>query len=125
MIKGIGTDILQIDRIEKSLIRTPKLAQRILTDRELAEFERSATPARFLAKRFAAKEAVVKALGTGIGNGVGWKHVEISKDDLGKPLVKLSGGALDRANTMSIGSAFISYSDEKDYVVAMVVLEGV
>jgi len=125
MIKGIGTDILQIDRIEKSLIRTPKLAQRILTDRELAEFERSATPARFLAKRFAAKEAVVKALGTGIGNGVGWKHVEISKDDLGKPLVKLSGGALDRANTMSIGSSFISYSDEKDYVVAMVVLEGV
>jgi len=125
MIKGIGTDILQIDRIEKSLIRTPKLAQRILTDRELAEFERSATPARFLAKRFAAKEAVVKALGTGIGNGVSWKHVEISKDDLGKPLVKLSGGALERANTMSIGSSFISYSDEKDYVVAMVVLEGV
>jgi holo-[acyl-carrier protein] synthase len=125
MIKGIGTDILQIDRIEKSLIRTPKLAQRILTDRELAEFERSATPARFLAKRFAAKEAVVKALGTGIGNGVGWKHVEISKDDLGKPLVKLSGGALERANTMSIDSSYISYSDEKDYVVAMVVLEGV
>ena len=79
----------------------------------------------FLAKRFAAKEAVVKALGTGIGNGVGWKHVEISKDDLGKPLVKLSGGALERANEMSIGSSFISYSDEKDYVVAMVVLEGV
>ena len=52
MIKGIGTDILQIDRIEKSLIRTPKLAQRILTDKELAEFERSATPARFLSKTF-------------------------------------------------------------------------
>jgi len=125
MIKGIGTDILQIDRIEKSLVRTPKLAQRILTDEELAEFERSAMPARFLAKRFAAKEAVVKALGTGIGNGVGWKHVEISKDELGKPLIKLSGGALDRANEMSIDSSFISYSDEKDYIVAMVVLEGV
>jgi len=124
MIKGIGTDILKVARIEKALLRTPKLAQRILTASELEEFQLSSEPARFLAKRFAAKEAVVKALGTGIRNGIGWQQIEIHKDALGKPLVKLLGGALDRANQMSIDSAFISYSDEKEYVVAMVVLEG-
>ncbi|NQZ31841.1 MAG: holo-ACP synthase [Oceanospirillaceae bacterium] len=124
MIKGIGTDLLKIDRIEKSLVRTPKLANRILTPTELDEFSKSTQPARFLAKRFAAKEALVKALGTGIGNGVGWQHVEVIKDPLGKPMLILTGGALERAEQMGVDNYFISYSDEREYVVAMVVLEG-
>ena len=78
----------------------------------------------WLSKRFAAKEAVVKALGTGIRMGVGWQQIQIEKDELGKPLITLLGGALERANEMAVDSYFISYSDERDYVVAMVVLEG-
>lgn len=123
MIKGIGTDILKIQRIEKALQRGPKIAERILTNSELIEFEQSAQPSRFLAKRFAAKEAVVKALGTGIGNGVGWQHIEIVKDELGKPLVNLSDGALQRAVALNIEQCHLSYSDEKEYVVAMVVAQ--
>ena len=124
MIKGIGTDILQVSRIERALERTPKLAERILTPTEYSDFQQDGQPGRFLAKRFAAKEAVVKALGTGIRMGVGWHQIQIEKDELGKPLITLLGGALERANEMAVDSYFISYSDERDYVVAMVVLEG-
>ncbi|EPJ49316.1 MAG: holo-(acyl-carrier protein) synthase [Osedax symbiont Rs2] len=123
MIVGIGTDLLQLERIDKALKRTPKLADRILTPAELQQFKDSSQGGRFLAKRFAAKEAVVKALGTGIGNGVGWQHIEISKDQLGKPLITLSGGALLRADSLGVKNSFLSYSDERDYIVAMVVLE--
>jgi len=123
MIVGIGTDLLQLERIDKALKRTPKLAERILTPVELQQFKKSSQGSRFLAKRFAAKEAVVKALGTGIGNGVGWQHIEISKDELGKPLITLNGGALLRADSLGVQNSFLSYSDERDYIVAMVVLE--
>lgn len=123
MIKGIGTDLLEIARIEKALGRSEKIARRILTDNELAEFSQSTQAARYLAKRFAAKEALVKALGTGIGNGVGWQHIEITKDALGKPLITLNSGALDRANLLGAQHYHLSYSDERDFIVAMVVIE--
>lgn len=124
MIKGIGTDILQISRIQKALERTPKLAQRILTPLELTAFQADNTPARFLAKRFAAKEAVSKALGTGIGRGVSWQDMSIHKDDYGRPWVELSGGALARAEQMHIAQVQLSYSDEKDYIVAFAIAEA-
>ena len=124
MIKGIGTDILEVARVEKALARTSKLAARILTAKELLDFQKSTQAARFLAKRFAAKEAVVKALGTGIGHGVSWQHIEIEKDSLGKPLITLNGGALDRSEMLGVTRCFLSYSDEREYIVAMVVLEG-
>lgn len=124
MILGVGTDILQISRIEQALERTPKLAERILTSLEQALFSEEKQPARFLAKRFAAKEAVTKALGTGIGRGVSWHHIEIDKDELGRPLVALNGGAAERASELGIANIQISYSDEKEYIVAFVVAEG-
>jgi len=123
MIKGIGTDLLKIERVEKALARSDKFARRILTEQEYTYFEKSNQPARFVAKKFAAKEAIVKALGTGIGNGVGWQHINISKDALGKPLVSLSEGALARAQLLNATHYFLSYSDEKDYIVAMAVIE--
>jgi len=123
MIKGIGTDLLKIERVEKALARSDKFARRILTEQEYTYFEKSTQPARFVAKKFAAKEAIVKALGTGIGNGVGWQHINISKDALGKPLVSLSEGALARAQLLNATHYFLSYSDEKDYIVAMAVIE--
>lgn len=124
MIIGLGTDIVAIARIAKALERTPALAQRILTQTELEQFAVSTQPERFLAKRFAAKEAAVKALGTGIGNGVGWQHVEISHNELGRPLLSISSTAAQIAEQLGITHWHLSYSDETDYVVAQVIAEG-
>ncbi|MBN3564576.1 holo-ACP synthase [Aliamphritea spongicola] len=124
MICGIGTDILEIARIENALSRTPKLANRILTPAELEKFAQSAQPARFLAKRFAAKEAAVKALGTGIGHGIGWQQFEICHNALGKPLLKVTGNAEIKAGELGIRSWHLSYSDEQAHVVAFVIAES-
>ncbi|WP_415889039.1 holo-ACP synthase [Neptuniibacter sp. SY11_33] len=124
MILGIGTDILEISRIDKSLSRTPSLANRILSPVELLQFQSAKNKPLFLAKRFSAKEAVTKALGTGIGHGVSWQHIEICKNEYGRPEVSLSDGALKRAESIGIKSMHLSYSDEKDYIVAFVVAEG-
>jgi holo-[acyl-carrier protein] synthase len=124
MIKGIGTDILQIERAATALKRTPALAQRVLTPAELSGYRSASDHVRFFAKRFAAKEAIVKALGTGIGRGVSWQHVEITKDALGKPLVALSLGALHHAEQQGITRVHISYTDEREYVVAFAIADS-
>ena len=122
MIAGIGTDILEIARIEKAMARTPKLPQRILTPAELERFDAVRDKPRFLAKRFCAKEAMAKALGTGIGRGVSWQHMEVRANEDGRPWMRLTEGALRRAESMGGVSCHLSYSDEKEYVVAFVIL---
>jgi holo-[acyl-carrier protein] synthase len=124
MIFGLGTDIVSIARIEAALSRTPALASRILTPTEYSLFETSKQPARFLAKHFAAKEATVKALGTGIGRGVGWQQLQVDKEEYGRPVLHLSGKAADIANRLGITAWHLSYSDEVDYVVAQVIAEA-
>ena len=124
MIKGIGLDIVQIDRIESALTRTDGFAARILNDREQQEFSVSKQPTRFLAKRFAVKEAVSKALGTGIGRGVSFQDIELMKRETGQPYIELSGGAQEVSDKLGISDWFISYSDEQKYVVAQAVGEG-
>lgn len=123
MIFGIGTDIVEIDRIRHALARTPRLPQRILTAEELAAFERAARPSVFLAKRFAAKEAAVKALGTGIGRGISWQHFAVQHDALGRPLLELTGAARELAEQQGIMRWHLSYSDERTQVVAFVIAE--
>lgn len=123
MIAGIGTDILEIARIEKAMARTPRLPQRILTPAELVRFEAVRDKPRFLAKRFCAKEAMAKALGTGIGRGVSWQHMEIRANDDGRPWMQLTGGAQQRAERLRVTAHHLSYSDEKEYVVAFVILD--
>ncbi|WP_342664799.1 holo-ACP synthase [Neptunomonas japonica] len=124
MIRGIGTDILQLERARNALKRTPGLAKRVLTPVELDSYKKSGVGERFFAKRFAAKEAIVKALGTGIGRGVSWQHIEITNNELGKPEVTLSAGAQEHAKRQGIATMHISYSDEQDYVVAFAVAES-
>ncbi len=124
MIRGIGTDILQLERAAAALKRTPGLAKRVLTPAELELYEKSAQSERFFAKRFAAKEAVVKALGTGIGRGVSWQHIAITNNELGKPEVYLCGGAQIHAQNQGIATVHISYSDERDYIVAFAIAES-
>lgn len=124
MIQGIGTDILQLQRAASALERTPGISKRVLTPTEYQKFLATTQKVNFFAKRFSAKEAIVKALGTGIGRGVGWQHIEITNNELGKPEVVLSGGALAAAETQGVRSVHISYSDEKEYVVAFAIAES-
>jgi len=124
MIVGIGVDIAETERFEKIWARYDgRIAQRILTRNELIEFERRNKPASYLATRFAAKEAAAKALGTGFGCGVGYKSIEINNDKNGKPLLKFLNTALQMAEQKKVENVFVSLSDEKHYVVAMVILE--
>jgi len=120
---AIGTDILRIGRIEAVVERLgDRFVARILTPVEQAEYRTSAQPRRLLAKRFAAKEAIAKALGTGIGRGVSWQDITIGHDDNGAPQVSLSGGALVVATDRGGTRVELSLADEADYVVAFAVL---
>ena len=123
MIFGIGTDIVRISRIQQSLDRYgDRFARRILAGQELADLQRTPYPARFLARRFAAKEAVVKAYGTGFTQGMTFQDIAIGHDAAGKPLLLLSGRALELQHELRIGEMFISISDEQEYAVAFVTL---
>lgn len=123
-IVGLGTDIVEIERISSQLEKTTRLATRILTLSELETFQKHAFPARFLAKRFAAKEAAVKALGTGIGNGVSFQHVEIVNLASGQPRLEFSGKFAELCELQNISRSFISISDEQHYAMATVILES-
>lgn len=121
---GLGTDIVEIARFEMEDEKMQRLARRVLTDAELQLFQQHNFPSRFLAKRFAAKEAAVKAIGNGIGNGVSFHHVEVQNDSLGKPILQLSGKMLELCDAANVQSVHISISDEQKYAVATVILES-
>ncbi len=123
MIKGIGTDLVEIARIKQSLDKfADKFAHRILTPSELVAYQKSGIPEHFVAKRFAAKEAAGKALGTGIGQGVSWHDFTVEHDELGAPLLLMSGKAAQIAAEKGIVAMNISISDEQHYALAFVVL---
>jgi holo-[acyl-carrier protein] synthase len=123
VIHGIGTDIVRVDRIGASLARHgERFAARILAPSERTEFVASRDPARFVAKRFAAKEAFGKALGTGVAVPATLHAVAVAHDALGKPSYHYCA---ELAEHMRVGglSAHLSLSDEADYVVAFAVIE--
>ena len=121
MIFGIGTDIVQVSRIQKNLDRYgERFARRILAEKELEEFRCTVHPARFLARRFAAKEALAKAYGTGFSGGLTFRDIAVTHDAAGKPLLQLAGRAAELQREMGIGEDFISISDEHEYAVAFV-----
>ena len=123
MIHGIGTDIVAINRIQAGLDRHgDKFARRILAEQEMAGFASSASPAHYLAKRFAAKEAAVKALGTGFRDGISLGHISVGKDEKGKPILQFSGRAEELGCSLGVGEAHLSLADEKEYAVAFVTL---
>ena len=125
MIKGIGTDIASVERIEGLLAsQGERLPQRVLTEAEWARFQQVKQPAAWLAKRFAAKEAASKALGTGIAEGISWRHIEVDNDEAGAPRLRLYEAALARADALGVTSCHLSLSDERAFAVAFVVLEG-
>ncbi|HAS6348161.1 holo-ACP synthase [Vibrio sp. IRLE0018] len=123
-IVGLGTDIAEIERVEKALARTGEaFAQRILTEHEMMTFRASKQQARFLAKRFAAKEAASKALGTGIAHGVSFQDFAICNDENGKPVLTLRGKSAELAQAYGVLHTHLSISDERHYAIATVILE--
>ncbi len=123
MIFGIGTDIVRVARMDKNIARYgERFAQRILSDDELGEFTRAQSQGRFLAKRFAAKEAASKALGSGFRDGLSLKNIAVGHDAQGKPLLTWNGKALELLARFGIGEGFISIADEDEYAIAHVVL---
>jgi holo-[acyl-carrier protein] synthase len=121
MIEGIGTDIVQVARIRAALARRGEaLITRLLAPSELDRCAGHPDPSRFLAKRFAAKEALLKALGTGL-RGMSWHDIRIDNDNIGKPLLVLSGEA---ARLLGRRRCHLSLSDEQDYALAFVIIES-
>ena len=129
MIFGIGTDIVEVGRIEASIIQFGNdFAKRILAESELENYENLTIKdghikARFLAKRFAAKEAFSKALGTGLRAPATFQNIAIGHDDLGKPLLILAAELQLFLLAKNITQTHISISDEKNLAAAFVVLE--
>ena len=124
MIFGIGIDAVAIVRMQKNIERFgQRFAGRILSRYELEEYNASRTPANYLAKHFAVKEAVSKALGTGISNGISLRNISIEHDEFGKPELKYDGYVKDIIESRKIGNTHLSITDEMDYAFACVVLE--
>jgi holo-[acyl-carrier protein] synthase len=124
MLFGIGTDIVEISRLQKATKASGRFALRILTDDEMTQYNASKYPDRYLAKKFAAKEALVKAMGTGIGNGYGWHMMQIEHTELGKPYFVFFGAVKEFMSTHHITNCQLSISDEQSYAMATVVLEA-
>tara|TARA_B110000503_G_scaffold127718_1_gene197766 strand:- start:2928 stop:3302 length:375 start_codon:yes stop_codon:yes gene_type:complete len=122
MVIAIGTDIVEIARIAEVLERQgERFIDRILTVSEKTLYNQSKSVS-FVAKRFAAKEAVAKALGTGIGRGVSFQDIVISNNAKGAPLVELSNGAADVMRELGGARMLLSLSDELHYALAYAVL---
>ena len=124
MIFGIGTDIVEVSRIEDSLARFGNsFAERILNEAEWQSYMQSNTPARFLAKRFAAKEAFAKALGNGLRGPATFQNIGVTHDDLGKPVLDIAVDLQSLLDSKGIRYTHLSISDEKALAAAFVVLE--
>lgn len=126
MIVGIGTDLVSITRIAAVLAAYPqRFPARVLTVAERAALPADAAArARWLAKRWAAKEAVAKAFGTGIGGQLSFQDIEIARAPSGQPLLRWHGAGLVLAQQRGIRTGHVSLSDDGDLALAFVVLEG-
>jgi len=130
LIIGLGNDLINIDRIEKTLIRFgERFTKRVFTDDEVLRSESRKKSVESYAKRFAAKEATTKALGTGLSNGVYFKDIGVINNRLGKPSILLTGGAKERLNKIipNKHKALINLTITDDYpwAQAIVIIEAI
>lgn len=123
-ILGIGIDLVEIVRMEESLVKWQQsFKNRLFTAEEQAYCDSKAVPARHYAARFAVKEAVSKAFGTGIGATMGWREIEVRRDpELGRPSVCLAPRVRDWADGQGAGEVFISLSHTNNYALAQAVI---
>jgi len=124
MVIGVGTDLIEIARINHSIHRFgDRFLRRVFTLPEIAYCRSKKNAAESFAARFAAKEAAAKALGTGISHGVGWLDLEVVRQPSGKPSLSLSGRAALRARQLGIAKSSLSLTHSKDIALAVVVME--
>ena len=128
MIKGIGTDLLEKSRVEKSISKFgDKFIKKVLTEKEQQEYQTKKTSDKkvsFLSNNFACKEAVAKALGTGFSEGITLKSIEVLRESGGNPYLQLLGKAKKKAKKCGFENFTLSISDTKDHSLAMVIGEG-
>ena len=124
MIYGVGTDVVEIERIRRAIERFgDRFVRRILCEPEIKRFQSHRLPASYLAKRFAAKEAFTKALGTGIRAPANWHGVWVTNLRSGKPVLEFSASLKSLLDRRKITQAHVSLSDEKGVAFATVILE--
>ncbi len=127
MIFGIGTDLVEVERIKKELAHHgEKFVDMLFTDEErryCTRTEKVAIQAQCFAARFAAKEAFFKALGSGLRGGLRWKDVEVVNDDLGKPMIHMQRAAKEICEKACIEAVHVSLSHTKESAIATVILE--
>ncbi|MEZ3499489.1 holo-ACP synthase [Pantoea sp. KPR_PJ] len=124
-ILGLGTDIVEIERIAGVIERSgDRLARRVLSEAEWQQYQRHQQPVRFLAKRFAVKEAAAKAFGTGIRGGLAFNQFEVYNDALGKPGLRFFNHACDVAEKLGVRHVHVTLADERHYACATVIIEN-
>nr|MDK2850717.1 holo-[acyl-carrier protein] synthase [Candidatus Cloacimonadota bacterium] len=124
MIFGIGVDLIKVERIARLLESNPRFFEKVFSATEREYCRNKANPAQSFAVRFAAKEAFMKALGTGWGQGISFKEIQVVNDDKGKPDIELSGTTWDYFRGHDLSRIYLSLSHEKDYAVAYVIVEA-
>jgi holo-[acyl-carrier protein] synthase len=120
---GIGTDLVRIARFRKFLDPDSRILERLFSADERAYAQAKRDPALHLAARFAAKEALLKALGTGLRDGLAWQQIRVVRNELGCPFLELSGQAAELVAARGACRTHLSYSHDGDYAVATVILE--
>lgn len=123
MIFGIGTDIMEVSRVRESMQNNPGLRDEIFTPQEIDYCEARANKYQHYTARFAAKEALMKALGQGLQQGVRFNHIEVANHESGSPFILLNSRAKIIAEEKGILKILLSLAHVKEYATAMVVLE--
>lgn len=125
MILGLGIDVVETDRIDAALKRHgERFESKVLTGNEIADCRERADRAQAVSGRFAAKEACLKALGTGWSQGLGFRQVEVVRDATGRPTLRLDGAAAARAASLGVRGIHVSLTHDRGIAAAVVVLEG-
>ena len=124
MIVGTGIDIVEIDRIKRSIIKySDRFKNKVFTQREIDYCHSQADPSKHFAARFSVKEAVLKCFGTGMTGGILWKDVEVDNKKSGQPTLNLYGKGKDLFNQLKIKHIHISITHDKNYAVAHAIAE--
>lgn len=125
MIIGMGADIAEVSRLREAIERHgERFVERVFTPREIDYCRRHRNSVERFAARFAAKEATMKALGTGWRRGITWRDIEVSNAKSGKPQIHLTGKALEIFRSLGGGRVLLSLTHTEDYALAQVIIEG-
>ncbi len=124
MVVGIGVDIVEVRRIERALSNGSSMVERVFTPREIEYCNEHKNRFQHFAGRFAAKEAALKALGTGWSSGIRWKDVEVTNGEMGRPELRLHGKAREIYDESGAARPMVTITHAEQYAVAMVVLDS-